>query len=106
MKIHIKENQYLEVKVRYNREEYNGMNKGFYLYVTLKIKEEHNGYNTYTFSPLDSNNFKYLLKEAKRYNAKKEQKYNNTIENNAQQIKKHYENMNYQKLINIVMCGE
>ena len=103
--ITINETKDLSVKVRYNKETYNGQQKGFYLYVTLQEVKRDGGFITRKYAPMDNTNFKKLLELASRYSAKREDKYNSIIDENQTKIKELYVDGEFRGIINLVLRG-
>ena len=102
MIINLGNNKEVHIKVTYNKETYNGQQKGFILYVTLYEVKKQNGYITRTSTPFDNTNFKHFLGASNRYNAKKEKKFNEHINNNKEVLKDLYLNKEYYKIIDLI----
>lgn len=100
--IQLENNKEVSIRVTYNKETYRNQNKGFCLHVILYDVTQEEGYKTKKCSPLDNCNFKQLLKEANRYNAKIENNYNLFIENNKEKIKELYLNKEYLKIVSLL----
>lgn len=95
-------NKEVSIKVTYNKETYNRQQKGFILYVTLHEVKKEDGYIIRTSTPFDNTNFKHFLEASNRYNAKKENKFNEHINNNKEVLKDLYLNKEYYKIINLI----
>lgn len=102
MEIKINDNELLSIKIRYNREAYNNITKGFILYVTKYTIKEENGYITKTTMPMDKSNFWVMLKEQNRYSKKTENAYNEFINNNIKVLTDLYLKNDYVQIKNLV----
>ena len=103
MRIKIQENKELEISIKYNKEVYNNIQKGFYLYVSLYEITQEVGYVTRRICPTDNTNFKKLLESCTRYNAKKESLYNSFLEANKEKLKNLYVENKYSEIIQEVL---
>ena len=102
MEIKIKDNEIISIKVKYNREAYNNIRKGFILYVTKYTIKEESGYITKTTIPMDKSNFQAILKEQNRYSKKTENAYNDFIIRNIEVLKDLYMKDDYVQILNLI----
>ena len=102
MIINLGNNKEVSIKVTYNKETFNRQQKGFVLYVTLHEVKNEVGYIVRKCAPFDDANFKHFLEASNRYNAKKENKFNEHINNNKEVLKDLYLNKEYYKIIDLI----
>jgi len=86
-----KQNRHMEIESKYDIGgqdyfSYKDKKRGLYLIFSLVTMTKRDGYTSVEFTPMANSNFRYFIKEMKRKSAKQEDKLNNWLKDNEDEI--------------------